>query len=72
MQSQCVMESEVSFTHLMTFRLSDINIHHRRVDSINQNLYFTIFYQNPALNCSILNPSKYSQHIHDAQNSTNT
>ena len=42
MQSQCVMESEVNFTNLMTLRLSDINIHHRRVDGINQNLYFTI------------------------------
>jgi len=42
MQSHCVMELEVNFTHLMTFRLSDINIHHRRVDGINQNLYFTI------------------------------
>jgi len=42
MQSQCVMESEVNFTHLMTFRLRDINIHYRRVDGINQNSYFTI------------------------------
>ena len=42
MQSQCVIESEVNFTHLMIFRFSDINIHHRRVDGINQNLYFTI------------------------------
>jgi len=68
MQSQCVVESEVNFTHLMIFRLSDINIHHRWVDNINRNH----FYQNPVLNCSILNPNKYSQHIHDAQNSTNT
>jgi len=35
-------KSEGYFTHLMTFRSSDINIHYRRVDGINQNLYFTI------------------------------
>jgi len=68
MQSQCVIESEINFTHLMTFRLSDINIHHRRVDGINRNLYFTISIRT----YSILNPCKYSQHIHDAQNFTNT
>jgi len=34
MQSQRLIESEVDFTHLTIFRLSDINIHRRQVDGI--------------------------------------
>ena len=70
MQSQCVMESEVNFTHLMTFRLSDINIPHRRVDGISWKFTLNNFYQNPVFSHLVLNPNKDSQHIHHVQRHT--
>ena len=72
MQLQCLMKSEVDFTHLTIFRLSNINIHHRQLDGINRKSILNHFYQNPVLNYSVLNSSKYSQHIHNAQKFINT
>jgi len=60
MQSQCVMESEVNFTHLMTFRLSDINVHHRRVDGISWRFTLNNFYQNLVFSHLVLNSNKDS------------
>ena len=60
MQSQCLKESGVEFTHLIIFRLSDTNIYHRQIDGINRKFILNNFYQNPVLNSLVHNSSKYS------------